>query len=94
MNIDERIEKLEHVTAAHIEQAKKDYEENRRIQRDLQSHIDAIWKGIERRDQEYAEQKRETDQRLRQLGEETDRRIRELVSAIGDLIQRLPVPSK
>jgi hypothetical protein len=94
MTIDERIERLEHVTAAHIEQAKKDYEENRRIQRDLQSHIDGIWKGIERRDQEYAEQKRETDQRLRQLGEETDRRIRELVSAIGDLIQRLPIPSE
>jgi hypothetical protein len=33
VTIDERIERLEHVTAMHIEQAKKDYEENRRLWR-------------------------------------------------------------
>jgi hypothetical protein len=89
MTIDERIERLEHVTAMHIEQAKKDYEENRRLWREQQQDIAAIWKRMEDRDREYAKQKGETDQRLKELGEETDRRIRELVTAIGELIQRM-----
>jgi hypothetical protein len=48
MTIDERIEKLEFLLAGHIEQAKKDHEENRRLWREQQSHIEAIWMRIER----------------------------------------------
>jgi hypothetical protein len=48
MTIDERIEKLEFLLAGHIEQAKKDYEENRRLWREQQSHIEAVWMRIER----------------------------------------------
>jgi septal ring factor EnvC (AmiA/AmiB activator) len=103
MTIDERIEKLEHVTAAHIEQARKDYEENRRLQRELQSHIEAIWQGMERRDQEYKQdmaerdrvykqEQKERDQITDRRFRETDERIDKLVSAIGRLIERLPIP--
>jgi hypothetical protein len=96
MTIDERIEKLEHVTAAHIEQARKDYEENRRIQRELQSHIEAIWQGMERRDQEYKQDMAERDrvykQEQNERDQKIDQRIGDLVSAIGRLIERLPMP--
>ena len=47
MTIDERIERLEQVTAAHIVQARKDYEENRRLWREQQQDIAAIWKRME-----------------------------------------------
>jgi predicted nucleic acid-binding Zn-ribbon protein len=36
------------------------------------------------------EQFRETDRRLKELGEKTDERIAKLVSAIGELISRIP----
>jgi hypothetical protein len=39
------------------------------------------------------EQFRETDRRLRELGEKTDARIASLVSAIGELISRIPPSS-
>jgi hypothetical protein len=103
VTIDERIEKLEHVTAAHIEQARKDYEENRRLWREQQADIAAIWKASERRSEEVdrrfrevAEGQRETDRMLRQYAAESrereqrlDQRIGDLVSAIGELVRRL-----
>jgi Skp family chaperone for outer membrane proteins len=103
VTIDERIEKLEHVTAAHIEQARKDYEENRRLWREQQADIGAIWKASERRSEEVdrrfrevAEGQRETDRMLRQYAAESrereqrlDQRIGDLVSAIGELVRRL-----
>src|SRR5882724_2232493 len=89
MTIDERIERLEFVTAAHIEQAKKDYEENRRIWREHQTEVGAIWQAMERRSEE-------TDRLFRQLrteeaerGRQVDERIEGLVSAMGEFIQRL-----
>jgi hypothetical protein len=100
MTIDERIERLEHVTAAHIEQARKDYEENRRLWREQQTDIAAIWKRMERGFEESrqadAESRRRFDEGMAEMRKEmaardqvTDRRIGDLVSAIGDLIRRM-----
>jgi len=103
MTIDERIERLEFVTAAHIEQAKKDYEENRRIWREHQTEVAAIWRSMERRSEETDRRWHKTDERWRKAderfgelraeaderGRRLDERIENLVSAIGELIQRM-----
>ena len=64
--------------------------------RDMESQVQATWTAIERMAKEnekgFAEmraQVQETDRRLKQLGEETDERIKKLVTAIGELIQRM-----
>ena len=99
MNIDERIERLEHVTAGWIEQSKKELEEDRRLWREQRDEIAALWKATDRRFEEMrresdrqmaeirremAERDRETDRRFR----ETDKRIGDLVSAIGEFIRK------
>lgn len=91
MTIDERIERLEFIVTSHIEQARKDYEENRRLWREQQVEIAAIWKATDRR---FGE----TDQRFRELviaatlaeqaHKDTMERIDRLVSAIGELLLR------
>ena len=49
LTIDERIERLEHVVAGHIEQARKDYAENRQLWREMREETTAIWKATDRR---------------------------------------------
>ena len=49
MTIDERIERLEHSVAGHIEQAKKDCAENRQLWREMRDEAAAIWKATDRR---------------------------------------------
>jgi len=92
MTIDERIEKLEFLLAGHIEQAKKDYEENRRLWREQQSHIEAVWMRIERG---FAQSRRLHDEGMARMRQEmaardavTDKRIADLVLAIGELCRR------
>src|SRR5262245_19584156 len=100
MTTEDRLSKAEHILTAHIEQAKKDYEENRRLWRDHQTDIDAIWKRMERRDEEYRKAHEEFRQemkirdaeynrRSKETGEDLDRRIGILVSSIGELCRRL-----
>jgi hypothetical protein len=84
MTIDERIERLGHVVAGHIDQAKKDYEENRRFVRESRDD----WQ------RQLAESKAEWDRGMAEMWAEmaardkvTDKRIGDLVSAIGEFIQ-------
>ena len=103
MTIDERIERLEFQNAAYVEQRRKDWEEDLVRERDMKSHIEAIWKRQERRDEELdkrwretqdmmAKHSRETDERIAQHSRETgaalDARIEKLVSAIGKFIDK------
>jgi hypothetical protein len=83
MTIDERIERLEHVVAGHIDQAKKDYEENRRFVRESRED----WQ------RQLAESKAQWDKGMAEMRAEmaardkvTDKRIADLVSAIGEFI--------
>jgi hypothetical protein len=100
LSIDERIEQLEHVTSAHIEQARKDYEENRRLWREQQTEIQAIWHRMEERDKHYQaiwderDQKNKAEQsawRSEQASRDAviDKRIGNLVTAIGELCRSL-----
>jgi hypothetical protein len=100
LTIDERIERLEYIVAEHIEQARKDYAENRQLWREMREEAAAIWKATDRR---FAE----TDRRFAQLNEEQaerdriykqeqkerdqimDKRVSDLVSAIGELCRRM-----
>jgi hypothetical protein len=100
MTIDERIERLEHSVAGHIEQAKKDYAENRQLWREMRDEAAAIWKATDRRwaetDRRFAELREEQAERDRLYKQEQkerdqimDKRVGDLVSAIGDLCRRL-----
>jgi len=104
MTIDERIEKLEFLLSGHIAQAEKDYQENRRLWREQQIDIAAIWKRMDRGFEEsrqlladgWAESRRRFDEGMAAMRQEMtardqilDRRIGDLVSAIGELCRRL-----
>jgi len=94
MTIEERFERIEHVTAGLAEERRKDREENRQLWRDTQRQInelatrmnDLTLKLADTNDAitRLAEESRAAD---RQLGE----RIDALVSAIGKL---LPKPAQ
>ena len=99
MTIDERIDKLEFLLTGHIEQAKKDYEENRRLWRDQQTDIAAIWQRMEARDREWndriAREREDWTSRFNAYATENrdreqriDARIEKLVSAIMKLVEK------
>jgi hypothetical protein len=103
MTPEERFDHIERLHAEQMEMARQDRAAYIAWKRDMESQVQATWKAIERageriegmakeNEKGFAEmraQSQETDRRLKQLGEETDERIRKLVSAIGDLIQRM-----
>jgi hypothetical protein len=93
MTIEERLARIEHVTAGSDEQRRKDRETDRALWRDTQRQInelgtriaavnDNLGARISQLAEEAAERDRETDRRFR----ETDARIDKMVSAIGQLI--------
>src|SRR5215467_12952530 len=96
VTIDDRIERLDHITAGWIEQSRKDYEENRRLWRESKAETNALWKATDRRFEETDRRFKETDQRfketerlLREFGQRVDERIDKLVLAIGELVRRM-----
>jgi hypothetical protein len=89
MTIDERFERIEHVTAGLAEDRRKDREEFRGLWRDTQrqldqlaGRVDTIATHLDSFIQETAARDGETDRRFR----ETDARIAALVSAMGEFI--------
>ncbi|MGA2736688.1 MAG: hypothetical protein ABSG65_04480 [Bryobacteraceae bacterium] len=89
MTIDERFERIEHVTAGLAEERRKDREEFRGLWRDTQRQLNELTgKVADLGDrigvlaEEAAARDRETDRRFR----ETDARIASLVSAMGEFI--------
>lgn len=100
MTAEERFEKIEHVTAGLVEQAKLDREENRNLWRDTQRQITDLTGKLS----QLTAHVDETRTQIGGLAHQVDRlilhaaerdaapgkRIDGLVSAIGDLIKRLP----
>ena len=90
MTTEDRFERVEHVVAGHIAQARLDYEENRRLWREWREDAaarDRIFdERMEAMRQEMAERDRLADLRAQDL----DKGISDLVSAIGVLIAQLP----
>jgi hypothetical protein len=101
--IEERIEQIERLHAEHMQMARDDRAAHIAWKREMESQVQATWLAIERASKridqmaeentkgfaEMRAQSQETDRHLKELGEATDKRIEKLVSAIGDLIQRM-----
>jgi hypothetical protein len=90
------LDRIEQLHAEQMELAKQDRIAYIAWKRDMESQVQATWLAIDRMAKEnekgFAEsraQSMETDRRLKQVGEETDRRIQTLVTAIGELIERM-----
>jgi hypothetical protein len=92
VTIDERIERLEFLNAAYIEQRRKDWEEYLIRERDLHSHIEAIWRRQERRDEELDKRWRETQDMIRDSNRASGDRVENLVIAIGKFIEKTTRP--
>jgi hypothetical protein len=103
MTVEERFEQIERLHAEHMQMARDDRAAHIAWKREMESQVKATWLAIDRTFKgldEMRAQAKETDRSLRELGEATDRRLKEsgeatdkridkLVSAIGELIQRL-----
>ena len=103
MTAEERFERIEHVTAGLVEQAKLDREENRTLWRDTQRQIVDLTGKLS----QLTARVDETVAQVGGLAHQVDRlilhtaerdaalhtRIDRLVSAVGDLIKRLPATS-
>jgi uncharacterized protein YlxW (UPF0749 family) len=96
VTIDERIDRLEFLNAAYIEQRRKDWEEYLVRERDLRSHIEAIWRRQERRDEELDKRWRETQDMfretkdiMRETSRQSEERVENLVIAIGKFIEKV-----
>jgi|SRR5215467_3365055 len=101
MTIDERIERLEFLNAAYVDQRRKDWEEYLVREKDLRSHIEAIWKNQERRDEQQRLRNEELDKRwsetqdkIADTNRESNERVEKLVIAIGKFISSAARSSK
>jgi division protein CdvB (Snf7/Vps24/ESCRT-III family) len=102
MTTDERLDRIEHITAGIDEERRKDRDEYKSLWRDTQRQLNELGARVVQMSEENQiahAQFREADKRLEahiaQLAEEgkaTDKRIAEMVSGIGELIRRLPLP--
>jgi hypothetical protein len=93
MTIDERFERIEHISAGLAEERRRDRETDRALWRDTQrqldqlaSRVDAIATHLDAFIVEAAARDRETDRRFR----ETDARIERVISAMGAYISDHP----
>lgn len=99
MTSEERLDRIEHLTAGWIEQSKKEHEENRALWRQTQEQIDETGRLIRelanRSNEQYERYQAESREQTRRLREEmaardrvTDERIAQLVTAIGAFIRK------
>jgi ElaB/YqjD/DUF883 family membrane-anchored ribosome-binding protein len=87
---------MEHILHGHIEQAKQDYEENRRLWRELRDNLEHnLEQSRKHWDQHFAESRRRSEEEWAQVRAEMagrdkviDARIQDLVSAIGAFISK------
>jgi hypothetical protein len=83
MTIEERLERIEHVTAGLAEEHRKNHEEDRQLWRNTQRQIDALGVKIER----FAEESRAADKRL-------EDKIDRLADRLEEKIERLAEESR
>jgi hypothetical protein len=96
MTIDERFERIEHVTAALAEERRKDREEYRQLWRDTQRQINANSAAIAALTLKIADTQdfiRAETERAEAAEQDLRDRVSALVSAIGQFIQCLPPPT-
>jgi hypothetical protein len=101
MTTEERLNRIEHITAGIAEERRKDREEDRQLWRDTQRQINELATKVTQMGDESREADRRLEARIEQLAAESraeDRalgvRIASLVSAIGQFLQRQPPPQQ
>jgi hypothetical protein len=99
VTIEERFERIEHITAGLAEEHRRDHEENRQLWRNTQRQIDQLTAdtnaAITRLGTEMREADRRLGERIDQLAERSEQadrrlgeRIESLVSAMGQFLAK------
>jgi hypothetical protein len=99
MTSEERLDRIEHLTAGWIEQSKKEHQENRDLWRQTQTQIAETDRHLrvlaDQFNEQMAQHRAEWREEMRVMREDmtardraTDARIGELVSAIGAFIRK------
>ncbi|MBZ5726874.1 MAG: hypothetical protein LAP87_17995 [Acidobacteriia bacterium] len=91
MTIEERFERIEHLTAGMAEERRKDREEHRQLWRDTQRQLnDLTFKIADTNDAitRLADETRAADRLLREADQRLGERIDSLVSAIGKWVSK------
>jgi hypothetical protein len=96
MTIDERLDRIEHVTAGLAEERRKDREENRRIWRDTQRQLNELALRVEETDARLGRRIEEVDERLsdfitasKAADDDLRKRIEGLVSGLGEFMREM-----
>lgn len=96
MTTEERLDRIEHITAGIAEERRKDREESKALWRDTQRQLNEVSTRLvqlSEADQEARAADKRLEARIAQLAEEgraTNKRIDDMVSGIGELIRHLP----
>jgi hypothetical protein len=93
MTTEERFERIEHVTAGIAEERRRDRDEYKALWRDTQRQLNEMGAKLVQFSEENQEADRRLGERIEQLAEEgraTNKRIDAMVSAMGEVIARLP----
>jgi uncharacterized coiled-coil DUF342 family protein len=97
MTTEERLDRIEHITAGIAEERRKDRDEYKALWRDTQRHLNELTERvlqISEENQEAHAQMRAAIQQLAEEGRATNKRIDDMVSGIGEIIRRLPQPQQ
>lgn len=95
MTVEERFERIEHITAMMAEERRKDREEYKSLWRDTQRQVDELARGMIQLRQHVDDLAVETRLRINELADSDKRlgdRMETLVSAIGQYIASQPKP--
>ncbi|MBV8732698.1 MAG: hypothetical protein JO336_23045 [Acidobacteriia bacterium] len=86
MTIDERLDRIEHVTAGMAEQWHREREENRQLWRDTQRRIEEVDQRLGKRIEEVNRNVEEVSRNVDEVNRNLGKRIEALVSAMGEFI--------
>lgn len=99
MTLEERVDRLEHYSAAFVEERRQQREEDRQLWRDTQRQINELSVRVVQIADEFREADKRLEARIDQLATESraaDQRLGEridaLVTAIGQLTARMGIP--
>jgi hypothetical protein len=99
MTPEQRFERIENDLGRLAEMQRQDRADYLVWKRDMQSHVDAVWLNMERRDKEFRETMQSRDAEYRRMIQESnerfdrqitalDQRIGKLISAMGEFIAK------
>jgi hypothetical protein len=107
VTIEERFERIEHVTAGLVEERRKDREEDRQLWRDTQRQISDLAQNTQRQIDQLTQKITDTNHAITRMGERIEavnqaavdrddalgQRLADLVSGIGELLRNGKKPT-